>query len=48
MIQRLDRLWFRLLGAVYRRVVRGGRAHSRRETMRRFRRQLERQRWDLN
>ena len=48
MIQKLDRLWFRLLAGVYRRVVRGVEAHSRREQMRRFRRELERQRSDLN
>ena len=48
MIRKLDRLWFRLLAAVYRRAVRGVEAHSRREKMRRFRRQLEWQRSDLN
>jgi hypothetical protein len=48
MIRRLDRMWFRLLASVYRRVVRGVEAHARREKLRRFRRQLEWQRTDLN
>ena len=48
MIRRLDRLWFRLLAAAYRRAVRGVEAHARREMVRRLRRQVEWQRWDLN
>ena len=40
--------WFRLLGAVHRWVVRRAQAHCRRETLRRFRRQLAWQKAHLN
>ena len=45
MIRRLDKLWFRLLGALYRWAVRRGQAHGRREKVRRFRRHLA---WSKN
>ena len=40
MIRKLDKLWFRLLGVLYRWALRRGQAHCRREKMRRFRRHL--------
>jgi hypothetical protein len=48
MIRRLDRYWFRLLAAAHGWLVRRGRAHHWRQVRRRFRRQLEWQRTDLN
>lgn len=48
MIRKLDKLWFRLLCATYRWLVRRAQAHSRREKWRRFRRHLEWQRSALN
>jgi hypothetical protein len=40
MIRTLDKLWFRLLQAIYRWMVRRAEAHCRREKERRFRRIL--------
>jgi hypothetical protein len=48
MIRKLDKLWFRLLGATYRWLVRRAKAHGRREKMRRFRRHLAWQKAALN
>jgi hypothetical protein len=48
MIRKLDKLWFRLLGALFRSVLRCGQAHCRREKMRRFRRHLAWQKAHLN
>jgi len=41
MIRSLDKLWFRILQAMYRWLVRRAEAHSRREKQRRFRRQMQ-------
>ena len=48
MIRKLDKLWFRLLGATHRWLVRRAQAHNRREKMRRFWRVLSRQKAALN
>lgn len=48
MIRKLDKLWFRLLGATHRWLVRRAQAHGRREKMRRFRRLMARQKPALN
>ena len=48
MIRKLDKLWFRLLGALFRWTLRRGQAHCRREKMRRFRRHLAWQKAHLN
>jgi len=48
MIRKLDKLWFRLLGTVYRWILRRAKAHCRREKMRRFWRHLARQRPERN
>jgi hypothetical protein len=43
MIQKIDRLWFEFLRAMYRWMVRRAEAHSRREKQRRFRRLMSAQ-----
>ena len=43
MIRTLDKLWFRLLQAIYRWMVRRAEAHCRREKERRFRRLMSAQ-----
>jgi hypothetical protein len=48
MMCKLDKLWFKLLCATYRWLVRRAQAHSRREKMRRFQRHLAWQRNILN
>ena len=48
MFRKLDKLWFRLLGLLYRWAVRRGQAHCRREKLRRFRRHLAWQTAHLN
>jgi hypothetical protein len=48
MIRKLDKLWFQLLCATYRWLVRRAKAHSQREKVRRFRRHLARQNKVLN
>lgn len=48
MIRKLDKLWFWLLGVLFRWALRCGQAHCRREKMRRFRRFLACQRSELN
>jgi len=59
-MQRVDNLWFGLLGRAHRwilrrvaahfgrKMARGAEARRRQEAVRRLERQLERQRWDLN
>jgi hypothetical protein len=48
MMRRLDRVWFRLLGAVHSWALRRGQAHCRREKWRRLRRHLAWQKAHLN
>lgn len=48
MIRKLDKLWFRLLGTLYRWVLRRANAHCRREKFRRFQRLLASQKAYLN
>jgi hypothetical protein len=48
MIQKLDKLWFRLLGMAYRWILRRAGAHCRREKVRRFWRHLAWQKAHLN
>lgn len=48
MMRRLDKVWFRLLGAMHGWVQRRGQAHCRREKRRRLRRFLEAQKSHLN
>jgi hypothetical protein len=48
MIRKIDRLWFELLRAMYRWLVRRAQAHCHREKMRRFRRLLAWQNHHLN
>jgi len=48
MIRQLDKLWFRLLGVLYRWALRRGQAHCLREKVRRFRRLMEWQKDHLN
>ena len=48
MMWRLDRYWFRLLGAAHGWVLRRAQAHYRRETMRRLRQHLAWQKAHLN
>jgi hypothetical protein len=48
MMRRVDKYWYRVLGAVHGWVVRRARAHSGREKMRRFRRYVAAQRAHLN
>jgi hypothetical protein len=48
MIRKLDKLWFELLRATYRWLVRRAKAHSQREKVRRFRRHLAWQNTSLN
>ncbi|GEM_PF-2693264 len=45
MIRELDKLWFRLMQAMYRWLVRQAEAHCRREKQRRFRRLMA---WEKN
>ena len=48
MMRRLNKYWFRVLGAMHGWVVRRGRAHCRREALRRLERHLEWQKAHLN
>lgn len=48
MTRKLDRLWFQLLCATHRWLVRRAQAHSQREKVRRFRRHLAWQKSVLN
>ncbi len=48
MIRKLDKLWFWLLGVVFRAALRCGQAHCRREKVRRFRRYVAGQKTHLN
>ena len=48
MLRKLDKLWFELLRATYRWLVRRAQAHCHREKMRRFKRHLAWQKTHLN
>jgi hypothetical protein len=48
MIRKLDKLWFRALGILFRWTLARGQAHCRREKQRRFRRLLASQKSILN